>query len=47
MFEWFNRVGYQADIAGLRKLYPQLAMLETYLYKAGWSRARAEKKQVA
>ncbi len=24
MFEWFDRVGYDADIVGLRSLYPEV-----------------------
>ena len=25
MFEWFERVGYDADVIGLRELYPEVA----------------------
>jgi hypothetical protein len=25
MFEWFDRVGYDVDIVGLRGLYPEVA----------------------
>ena len=24
MFEWFDRVGYDADVVGLRSLYPEV-----------------------
>ena len=39
MFQWFNDVGYQADIPALRKLYPPLKTLETWLRQTGWENA--------
>jgi uncharacterized protein YbjT (DUF2867 family) len=43
MFRWFNEAGFQADIAGLRRLYPEvhLQTLEEWLHNEGWhKRAR-------
>jgi uncharacterized protein YbjT (DUF2867 family) len=43
MFRWFNEAGFQADIAGLRRRYPQLHLqsLEEWLRNEGWhKRAR-------
>jgi uncharacterized protein YbjT (DUF2867 family) len=43
MFRWFNEAGFQADIAGLRRLYPEvhLQTLEEWLRNEGWhKRAR-------
>ena len=43
MFHWFNTAGFQANIADLRKRYPeiQLQTLEQWLYNEGWhKRAR-------
>jgi len=33
MYEWFDRVGYDADVVGLRELYPKgrLAPLSDWL----------------
>lgn len=39
MYRWFNEVGYQADIAALRKEYPDLMTLERYLRTHGWEGA--------
>lgn len=36
MYEWFNEVGYEADIAALRSEYPELSTLEQYLRGHGW-----------
>jgi uncharacterized protein YbjT (DUF2867 family) len=38
MFSWFNAAGFQADIAQLRRLYPevQLKTLEDWLRTEGW-----------
>lgn len=33
MFEWFNTVGFRADLAGLRKQHPDLITLETWVSK--------------
>lgn len=41
MFEWFNDVGYEADIEALRKEYPNLTTLERYLREHGWENAGA------
>jgi uncharacterized protein YbjT (DUF2867 family) len=49
MFRWFNNAGFQADIAGLRRLYPEvhLQTLEEWLRSEGWlkraKRVRAPK----
>jgi uncharacterized protein YbjT (DUF2867 family) len=39
MVKWFAEQGYQADIPALRKLYPQLTTLETWLRRNGWENA--------
>ena len=36
MFNFFNGMGYDADIPALRKLHPGLLTLEQYLRKNGW-----------
>src|SRR6516162_1086422 len=38
MFRWFNDRGYQADIAGLRRRYPEIHLhtLEEWLREEGW-----------
>ena len=40
MFRWFNEAGFQADIAGLRRTYPEIHLqtLEEWLSKEGWHR---------
>jgi len=40
MIQWFNDDGYRADIPALRKLYPALTTLETWLRKTGWENAQ-------
>jgi uncharacterized protein YbjT (DUF2867 family) len=42
MFRWFNACGYQADIAGLRREYPEihLTSLEEWLRSEGWENKR-------
>jgi uncharacterized protein YbjT (DUF2867 family) len=43
MFRWFNEAGFKADIAGLRRRYPQVRLqtLEEWLRSEGWpKRAR-------
>jgi len=43
MFRWFNREGFKADIAGLRRRYPEVHFqtLEEWLISEGWhKRAR-------
>ena len=43
MFRWFNESGFQADIAGLRRRYPEIHLhtLEEWLRAEGWhKRAR-------
>jgi uncharacterized protein YbjT (DUF2867 family) len=39
MYEWFNDVGYEADILALRSEYPELTTLEQYLRGHGWEGA--------
>jgi uncharacterized protein YbjT (DUF2867 family) len=43
MFRWFNAGGFQADIAALRRDYPQLRLrtLEDWLREEGWTGRRA------
>lgn len=36
LFEWYENVGYTADVAGLRQRYPNLITLEQYLISTGW-----------
>jgi len=38
MFRWFNKQGYEADIAGLRRRYPEVHLhtLEEWLREEGW-----------
>lgn len=40
MTEWFNKVGYEADIAARRKEYPGLTTFEDYLRRHGWQGAK-------
>jgi uncharacterized protein YbjT (DUF2867 family) len=42
MFRWFNAGGYQADVEGLRRQYPELALrtLEDWLREEGWENKR-------
>jgi hypothetical protein len=42
MYERYNEVGYEADIAALREEYPNLTTFEWYLRDHGWDRAREE-----
>lgn len=39
MYEWFEEVGYEADIAALREEYPALSSFEAYLARRGWQGA--------
>jgi uncharacterized protein YbjT (DUF2867 family) len=39
MLKFFNGVGYNADIASLRALYPGLQNLEQFLRRNGWENA--------
>lgn len=43
MFEWFDRVGYSADIAGLRRDYPEVGWrtLKEWAQATDWSALRA------
>ena len=36
MFRWFESSGYKADIKALRKEYPKLTTLESFVNKQGW-----------
>jgi hypothetical protein len=43
MFRWFNESGFQADVAALRRQYPEIHLhtLEEWLRAEGWhKRAR-------
>ena len=46
MYEWFEEVGYEADIGALREEYPDLTTFERYLRKHGWDRTR-EKQELS
>jgi uncharacterized protein YbjT (DUF2867 family) len=39
MWRWFDEHGYAADITALRKVYPPLKTLETWLRETGWENA--------
>ncbi len=39
MYRWFNDVGYEADVAALRKEHPELTDFERYLRGHGWEGA--------
>jgi hypothetical protein len=38
MFRWFHEAGYKADIAALRRAYPEIHLhtLEEWLREEGW-----------
>jgi uncharacterized protein YbjT (DUF2867 family) len=38
MMRWFEDVGYNADIAEVRRIYPALTSFDAYLQRAGWAR---------
>lgn len=38
MYRWFNEVGYDVDIEGLRKLYPPLLNFQSWLKISDWTR---------
>ncbi len=40
MSTFYNGVGYDADIAALRKMYPGLQTLEQFLRRTGWENAQ-------
>jgi len=44
MLRWFEDVGYDADIAAVRREHPALLDLESYLRRAGWAGAKTEAK---
>jgi uncharacterized protein YbjT (DUF2867 family) len=50
MFKWFNKAGYEADIPGLHRRYPEVHLhtLEEWLRREGWhkraKRVRAPKR---
>jgi uncharacterized protein YbjT (DUF2867 family) len=47
MFTWFNEVGFTADVAGVRRKYPEVKWksLEDWLFAEGWDkRAKAVRK---
>jgi uncharacterized protein YbjT (DUF2867 family) len=39
---WFNEKGYEADIPALRRAYPPLKSMETWLRESGWENAEPE-----
>jgi uncharacterized protein YbjT (DUF2867 family) len=44
LFRWYDEVGYEADVDGLRKRYPQLTTLDQYLRATGWENWSAAEK---
>src|SRR5262249_15729182 len=40
MFRWFNKAGFRADIAALRRAYPEIHLhtLEEWLLREGWQK---------
>ena len=46
MYEWFEEVGYEAEIAALQAEYRGLTNFELYLRKHGWDRVREEHQSV-
>jgi len=36
LFQWYDEVGYTADVVALRQRYPNLITLEQYLRATGW-----------
>ena len=44
MYDWFNRVGYSADIDQLHKVYPEVGWqtLEQWVHKQDWSALKVE-----
>lgn len=42
MYRWFEDEGYEADIAGLRRIHPGLTRFEDYFVAHGWKGAAAE-----
>jgi uncharacterized protein YbjT (DUF2867 family) len=41
MYRWFQDVGYEADVAALRREYPPLTNFASYLRRSGWEGAQA------
>lgn len=41
MYRWFERVGYDADLAALRREFGELTSIEQYLHSHGWAGAGA------
>jgi uncharacterized protein YbjT (DUF2867 family) len=39
MYRWFENDGYRADLTQLRRLFPALTDLESYLRECGWARS--------
>lgn len=42
MYEWFNNVGYDVEIATLRRIYPELKTLDIWIEQTGWKEKLAE-----
>jgi uncharacterized protein YbjT (DUF2867 family) len=42
LFDWYDKVGYEADVEGLRRRYPNLITFEQYLRDTGWEDWQAE-----
>jgi uncharacterized protein YbjT (DUF2867 family) len=47
MYQWFNNVGYSADIAAVRREYTGTKTLEQYLRTNGWENARVAQEAIA
>jgi uncharacterized protein YbjT (DUF2867 family) len=41
LFQWYDEVGYEADVDGLRAAYPDLTTLDGYLRETGWENWQA------
>jgi uncharacterized protein YbjT (DUF2867 family) len=42
MFRWFNEVGYNADLAAVKREYPAIMDFESYLRQGNWEGAQPE-----
>ena len=42
LFDWYDKVGYEADVEELRRRYPNLITFEQYLRDTGWEDWQAE-----
>ncbi|HJP04303.1 MAG: NmrA family transcriptional regulator [Chromatiales bacterium] len=42
LFRWYDQAGYEADVEGLRRRYPNLITFEQYLRDTGWENWQPE-----